>query len=189
MNLHLSNKTIYESLERAASRGELITTRINHRVIGKSTALAEFAKDNNYTVLTGSVPAAKLYRAEHNYVKVMSASSHLLDRGEKYVIEEGVTSEQLKALQNKGFCIVTGFKMSEKFHEIPEKEKEDNTGFLIDFKIHKHFATVKSATVEIGDEDIIFKDKSGDIVASFDKSDIKSVYKKNIVEFHTMEKE
>lgn len=69
MRLHLSDKTIYENLKIAGNRGEFITVELYHRLLGKTTALIQFAKDNDYVVLVQSEAMAKYLKRDHEYKK------------------------------------------------------------------------------------------------------------------------
>lgn len=110
LKLQLANRSILQCLELAAERSELIETLIpHHRKLGKSRALVQFAKDNNYTIIVHSGIAAKYLAQEYGYKNIKSINSKGLDGIKECVIEEMITEEDLKKLQELGCTVVTGF--------------------------------------------------------------------------------
>lgn len=109
MELQLAHRSIFNSLELAARTGELINTNRKNRKLGKTTALVEFARLNDYTILTPNSGVAKLINKYFGYKKVKSIKSYTLDALPGVVIEEGCTSEDIQSIKNQGINIITGF--------------------------------------------------------------------------------
>jgi hypothetical protein len=95
-------------LELGARLGVLINTH-SMRGIGKTTALIEFAKKNDYLVVHLN---ASILSKEFNYKKiwnpnVLVSTNHQGMTNKNIVIDEGVTN--LQELKDAGFNIITGF--------------------------------------------------------------------------------
>ncbi|WP_339161789.1 hypothetical protein [Siminovitchia sp. FSL W7-1587] len=116
MELRLANRTIYNLLEIAALKDEYIRTLINHRKIGKTSALVQFAKDNGYFVLVGSTAIAKFLIREHDYKNIRTVNSIALDGIPGFVFDECCPIDRINQLKEKGFNIVTGFVKDEDFY-------------------------------------------------------------------------
>ncbi|MFS0591729.1 hypothetical protein AB1L05_09015 [Cytobacillus horneckiae] len=110
MKLQLANRSILQCLELAAERSELIETLVpHHRKLGKSKALVQFAKENNYTIIVHSGIAAKYLAQEYGYKNIKSINSKGLEGIRECVIDEMITKEDLEKLRGLGCTLVTGF--------------------------------------------------------------------------------
>lgn len=109
MEFNLAHRSIFNCLELAAEKGELINTTRKHRKLGKTTALVEFARLNDLYILTPSTEAGKIIEKYFKYKKVKSINSKTFDGIQYAVIEEGCTNESIQELKNKGVIVVTGY--------------------------------------------------------------------------------
>ncbi|API92708.1 MULTISPECIES: hypothetical protein [unclassified Virgibacillus] len=117
MKLQLANRSIYNCLELAAAKNEYIETELRHRKLGKTTALIQFAKENGYVVLVGSVNEADFLTKELGY-RFKSINSRTLDGFPPFVFDESVTRKQIEKIKESGHIIITGFIRSEDFYRI-----------------------------------------------------------------------
>lgn len=116
MELRLANRTINNLLEIASLKGEYIRTLINHRKIGKTTALVQFAKDNGYFVLVGSTAIAKFLIREHGYKNIRTINSIALDGISGFVFDECCPIDRINQLKEMNLNVVTGFVKDENFY-------------------------------------------------------------------------
>lgn len=117
MKLYLANRSIYNLLELAAAKREFIETELRHRKIGKTKALIEFAKDNNYTVLVGSNKIARMFMREYNYREIRTIKSKVLDGVKGFVFDECCSKEDIEKMISSGQHIITGFFKSPDFYD------------------------------------------------------------------------
>lgn len=115
--MKLANRSIYNLLELASAKKETITTTINHRKLGKTKALIQFAKDNKYYVLTGNETIAKLIKKEYGYRQVKGIDSMLDGLGPFFVFDECCPIEKIEKLKESGFIILTGFEKDKDFYK------------------------------------------------------------------------
>lgn len=119
MEIKLANRSLYNLLEVAAERKEPIITKLNHRKLGKTKALIEFARDNNYTVLVGNGTIAKMLIKEYGYRQIRSINSNI--EGIMYfVFDECCAKEDISKLVNGGNLVLTGFQKSDDYY--PERK-------------------------------------------------------------------
>lgn len=114
MKLQLANRSIYNCLELAAAKREYIEIELRHRKLGKTTALIQFAKENGYVVLVGSVAEAKVLIREYGYRLIKSINSNL-DGYPFFVFDETAPREKIEAMKEDGQIIITGFLRAEDF--------------------------------------------------------------------------
>lgn len=115
LEIKLAHRSLYNLLEIAAERKEPIITKINHRKLGKTKALIEFARDNNYTVLVGNGPIAKMLIKEYGYRDIKSIKSNL-DGIMYFVYDECCPKEYISKLVSGGQLVLTGFQKSDNFY-------------------------------------------------------------------------
>lgn len=116
MKMHLANRSIYNLLELAAAKGELIEVNIRHRGIGKTKALVQFANENGFHVLVQNNHQAKMLSKEYGCERVKSING-VLDGIRHVVIDETITWKQIGEAKAAGMFIVTGFVRAENFYE------------------------------------------------------------------------
>lgn len=116
MKLQLAYRSIYNYLELAAAKGEIIQTELKHRKLGKTKALIQFAKDNDYTVLVGSGAIAEFLIKEHGYRNIRTIKSKALDGHKGFVFDQCCSREDVKKLKDEGQPIITGFLDVENFY-------------------------------------------------------------------------
>lgn len=114
MKLDLSKRSIKDTLELAAKNGEHILTRSLQRMIGKTTALIEFAKEHNYIVTVNHEAIANGLRSDFDYKHIVGIDRinelNILDGCSKEIVfDECCNPERIKQLVNQGFKVVTGF--------------------------------------------------------------------------------
>ncbi|WP_193063452.1 hypothetical protein [Oceanobacillus oncorhynchi] len=109
MKLKLGHRSIFNCLELAAERNELIHTTRKQFKIGKTTALVEFARLNDYTILTSNNGAAKIIHERFGYKKAVTINKKCTDGISNVVIEERCTLEEIDRIKAKGINVVTGF--------------------------------------------------------------------------------
>lgn len=114
MKLDLSQRSIKECLELATRRSEHVLTNRHQRTIGKTTALIEFAKENNYIAIVNCDAIANGLRFEFNYEKIIGIDRHhklnkLSEDSNAIVFDECCKPEQIEQLVNLGFKVITGF--------------------------------------------------------------------------------
>ncbi|MFY0756261.1 hypothetical protein MHH84_03295 [Bacillus sp. FSL K6-1109] len=106
--LNLAHTSILELLEKAAEKNELIYVRARQRCIGKTTALLEFARKNNYPVLTKR-EIARCYQVEHPDLNIIGyVDGSEVDGLYNVVCDEGVPKDAVKRLHKLG-VLLTGF--------------------------------------------------------------------------------
>lgn len=108
MELLLAHRSIYNLLEIASVKKEDIKVTTNHRRLGKTKALMEFAKDNNYYVLVGNERIAELFKKQFKYKKIKSINSNLDGLG-YFVYDECCDTKKIEKLKNSGIGILTGY--------------------------------------------------------------------------------
>ncbi|MBV5122233.1 hypothetical protein [Bacillus halotolerans] len=108
MRLNLSYMSISELLEKAAENNEIIYTRRNQRRLGKTTALIQFARENNSPILM--LPdVARIYQEEHPDLTFIGYKDEIaLDGLTNVVCDEGVPLEIIERLHGLG-QLLTGF--------------------------------------------------------------------------------
>lgn len=108
MELNLSYMSISELLEKAAENNEIIYTRWNQRRLGKTTALIQFARENNSPILM--LPdVARIYQEEHPDLTFIDYKDEIaLDGLTNVVCDEGVPLEIIERLHGLG-QLLTGF--------------------------------------------------------------------------------
>lgn len=114
MKLDLSQRSIKECLELATRRGEHVLTNRHQRVIGKTTALIEFAIEHKYIVVVNDDAIANGLRFEFNYERIVGMDRiHALNiidgLNKEIVFDECCKPEQIEQLVNRGFKVITGF--------------------------------------------------------------------------------
>lgn len=119
MEMKLAHRSLYNLLEIAAERKEPIITELKHRRLGKSKALIDFARDNNYTVLVGNGTIAKYFIKEYGYRNIKSINSNL-DGHKGFVYDECCSKKEISALIKSGQLVLTGFQKSDNFY--PERK-------------------------------------------------------------------
>lgn len=106
--LNLAHTSILELLEKAAEKNELIYVRARQRCVGKTTALLEFARNNNYPVLTRR-EIARCYQLEHPDLNIIGyVDGSEVDGLYNVVCDEGVPRDAIKRLYKLGI-LLTGF--------------------------------------------------------------------------------
>ncbi|KND05469.1 hypothetical protein BHT95_21135 [Bacillus paralicheniformis] len=106
--LNLAHASILELLEKAAEKNELIFVRQGQRRLGKTTALLEFARKNNYPVLTKR-EVARCYQLEHPDLNIIGyVDGSEVDGLYNVVFDEGVPRDAVKRLYKLGI-LLTGF--------------------------------------------------------------------------------
>lgn len=121
MKLDLSQRSIKECLELATRRGEHVLTNRHQRVIGKTTALIEFAIEHKYIVVVNDDAIANGLRFEFNYERIVGMNRiHALNiidgLNKEIVFDECCKPEQIEQLVNQGFKVITGF-INDKHYE------------------------------------------------------------------------
>lgn len=110
VTLELADKSIYENLVDASKNKKIIQIIENQqRVIGKTTALIKFAKDNGYYVLVGSDNIARMLIRYSGYKRIRSIDSRSLDSLSGIVVDECCSREKIQKLIDHGQLVVTGF--------------------------------------------------------------------------------
>ncbi|MDE1424937.1 hypothetical protein [Bacillus licheniformis] len=106
--LNLAHTSILELLEKAAEKNELIYVRARQRCVGKTTALLEFARKNNYSVLTKR-EIARCYQIEHPDLNIIGyVDGSEVDGLYNVVCDEGIPKDAVKRLHKLG-VLLTGF--------------------------------------------------------------------------------
>ncbi|MED1817341.1 MULTISPECIES: hypothetical protein [Bacillus] len=106
--LNLAHTSILELLEKAAEKNELIYVRARQRCVGKTTALLEFARNNNYPVLTRR-EIARCYQLEHPDLNIIGyVDGSEVDGLYNVVCDEGIPKDAVKRLHKLG-VLLTGF--------------------------------------------------------------------------------
>ncbi|MCY9152539.1 hypothetical protein [Bacillus haynesii] len=106
--LNLAHMSISDLLEKAAEKNELIFVRSQQRCLGKTTALIEFARKNNYPVLTRK-EIARCYQLEHPDLNIIGyVDGSEVDGLRNVVFDEGVPRDAVKRLYKLGI-LLTGF--------------------------------------------------------------------------------
>ncbi|WP_250634667.1 hypothetical protein [Bacillus subtilis] len=109
MELNLSYMSISELLEKGAENNEIIYTRSNQRLLGKTTALIQFARENNSPILMHDSRIAKDYQELHPDLTFISYENEIaLDGLTNVVCDEGVPLCVVERLHGLG-QLLTGF--------------------------------------------------------------------------------
>ncbi|KIO60029.1 hypothetical protein B4143_2758 [Bacillus subtilis] len=109
MELNLSYMSISELLEKAAENNEIIYTRSNQRLLGKTTALIQFARENNSPILMHDSRVAKDYQELHPDLTFISYENEIaIDGLTNVVCDEGVPLCVVERLHGLG-QLLTGF--------------------------------------------------------------------------------
>ncbi|MFC9728338.1 hypothetical protein [Bacillus cereus] len=124
MKLDLSLRSIKECLKLAAENGENVVTNQHRRLIGKTTALIEFAIEHKYIAVVNSDAIANGLRFKFNYDHIVGIDRiHALKiidgRNKEIVFDECCSPERIDQLVDLGFKVVTGF-----INEKNEKRRE-----------------------------------------------------------------
>ncbi|MGG3800453.1 hypothetical protein [Metabacillus fastidiosus] len=109
MKLKLANSSILNCLELAAKKKEFIYTKHHQKGLGKTTALIQFAKENNYVVLVPNQTVARTLRKYFDYQGISNIDSSTLEGFGMVVFDEGCTSKQIEKMKSAGNIVVTGF--------------------------------------------------------------------------------
>lgn len=130
MELDLAQRSIKECLELATRRGEHVLTNRHQRVIGKTTALIEFAKEHKYIVVVNDDAIANGLRFEFNYERIVGMNrihvSNIIDGLNKEIVfDECCKPELIEQLVNQGFKVITGF-IHDKHSEFGTNERHLN---------------------------------------------------------------
>ncbi|MCY7912264.1 hypothetical protein [Bacillus haynesii] len=116
--LNLAHTSILELLEKAAEKNELIHVRARQRRVGKTSALIQFARENNYTILTKKT-MERSYQQRHPDLNIIGyADGSELDGLSNVVCDEGIPRDTVKRLHKLGI-LLTGFILENDY---------DNTG-------------------------------------------------------------
>lgn len=113
----MANRSIYNLLELASAKKETITTTINHRKLGKTKALIQFAEDNKFCVLVGSRTIAKHLIKEYGYRQIRSLNSTIDGLGPFFVFDECCPIEKIEKLKDSGLIVLTGFEKDKDFYK------------------------------------------------------------------------
>jgi len=106
--MNLAHISISDLLEKAAEKNEFIFVRSQQRRLGKTTALLEFARKNNYPVLTKR-EVARCYQLEHPDLNIIGyVDGSEVDGLYNVVFDEGVPRDAVKRLYKLGI-LLTGF--------------------------------------------------------------------------------
>ncbi|KRT90678.1 hypothetical protein, partial [Bacillus glycinifermentans] len=106
--LNLAHMSISDLLEKAAEKNEFIFVRQGQRRLGKTTALLEFARKNNYPVLTKR-EVARCYQVEHPDLNIIGyVDGSEVDGLYNVVCDEGIPKDAVKRLHKLG-VLLTGF--------------------------------------------------------------------------------
>ncbi|WP_216638220.1 hypothetical protein, partial [Brevibacillus brevis] len=90
----LLKQRLYECLGKQAKQFTLIDVQ-NIRGIGKTTALIEFAKENDFYVVVANHQTANLLKKKFNYDKIIAQREVRSGRNLKYVVDEDVVIDDL----------------------------------------------------------------------------------------------
>jgi hypothetical protein len=101
----LLKRKLYECLNKQAKQFTLVSIQ-NIRGIGKTTALIEFAKENDFYVVVANYQTANSLRKQFNYDKIIGQREVRSGRNLKYVVDEDVVIDDLI---DKNINIVAGF--------------------------------------------------------------------------------
>ncbi|MCY9148809.1 hypothetical protein [Bacillus haynesii] len=116
--LNLAHTSILELLEKAAEKNELIHVRARQRRVGKTSALIQFARENNYTILTKKT-MERSYQQSHPDLNIIGyVDGSELDGLSNVVCDEGIPKDAVKRLHKLGI-LLTGFILENDY---------DNTG-------------------------------------------------------------
>ncbi|MFJ9275507.1 hypothetical protein DZB72_21170 [Bacillus sp. MT] len=149
MELNLSYMSISELLEKAAENNEIIYTRSNQRLLGKTTALIQFARENNSPILTNRA-MANHYKGLHpdltfiGYWKGIELSAY-----ENLVCDELVPFEVAKELHESGH-LLTGFVLK----PFPGEKSFSSAGFIYDDESILTFRKIEPPLLQIELDDI-----------------------------------
>ncbi|MCY8243538.1 hypothetical protein MOC08_20490 [Bacillus haynesii] len=116
--LNLAHTSILELLEKAAEKNELIHVRARQRRVGKTSALIQFARENNYTILTKKI-MERSYQQRHPDLNIIGyVDGSELDGLSNVVCDEGIPKDAVKRLHKLGI-LLTGYILENDY---------DNTG-------------------------------------------------------------
>ncbi|MDE1385591.1 hypothetical protein PVN32_16235 [Bacillus paralicheniformis] len=116
--LNLAHTSILELLEKAAEKNELIHVRARQRRVGKTSALIQFARENNYTILTKKT-MERSYQQRHPDLNIIGyVDGSELDGLSNVVCDEGIPKDAVKRLHKLG-VLLTGYILENDY---------DNTG-------------------------------------------------------------
>src|SRR5690625_3953938 len=105
MKLENEYENLEVLLERAATLREPIIVNKNHRMIGKTTALFNFARKHGYTVLVGNSTMVREARSFFDYGLVVNVRSINLDGYKGFVYDESCPVEIIEDLKNSGLNV------------------------------------------------------------------------------------
>ncbi|MDY7043710.1 hypothetical protein RVS70_05775 [Virgibacillus sp. M23] len=121
MKLEFDNRQTIEMLKQNLIRGAILREPIyvteKHRGCGKTTALIDFAKEFDFTVIVNE-HLVKMIKQDFNYHKITSfdhfnhTTRHLIGhpKNEKFVHDEGISTDKINQLKNMyNLDIITGF--------------------------------------------------------------------------------
>ncbi|MEK5100370.1 hypothetical protein [Bacillus sp. FSL W8-0848] len=115
--LNLAHTSILELLEKAAEKNELIYVRARQRRVGKTTALLEFARKNNYPVLAKREVARSYQRRYPDLNIIGYVDGSELDGLYNVVCDEGIPKDAVKRLHKRGI-LLTGFILENVYENI-----------------------------------------------------------------------
>ncbi|MED1742217.1 hypothetical protein P4U97_22440 [Bacillus swezeyi] len=142
--LNLAHASILELLEKAAEKNELIHVRARQRRVGKTSALIQFARENNYTILTKKT-MERSYQQRHPDLNIIGyVDGSELDGLSNVVCDEGIPKDAVKRLHKLGI-LLTGYILENDY---------DNTG--IDQAVPLDYSAPEKSTplIQIELEDI-----------------------------------
>ncbi|QAW18051.1 hypothetical protein [Bacillus subtilis] len=153
MELNLSYMSISDLLEKAAEKNELIYVRERQRCLGKTTALIQFARENNSPILTNRA-MANHYKELHpdltfiGYWKGIELSAY-----ENLVCDELVPFEVAKELHESGH-LLTGFVRKPFPGEKSFSSAKRSTSFIHDDESILTFRKIEQPFLQIEVDDV-----------------------------------
>ncbi|MBL3648228.1 hypothetical protein [Bacillus sp. RHFS10] len=147
MELNLSYMSISELLEKAAESNEIIYTRSNQRLLGKTTALIQFARKNKAPILTNKA-MVNHYKGLHPDLTFIGYWEGIkLSAYENLVCDELVPYEVAKELHESG-QLLTGFVLK------PFPKEKGLTSFIYDEESILTFKKIEPPMLQIELDDI-----------------------------------
>lgn len=113
---HGDSNKLQELLEKGKELGVLINTH-QFRCMGKTYALIEFAKKNNYVVVMPNAITLKFFKEKYNYNNIVSISAiSTMENHNGYVLDEGINIQTFKKMYPNA-KVITGW-----FDSVSNKE-------------------------------------------------------------------